>query len=114
MSWYDTMNETNTYNIIHLLSLKATKNIEPAFAGAVHIKFHMELSSDKERCQNLLNHLTQEDRLVVSDGYVYPVFECGNSIEKKTAYASQFCKLCAVAGVAADYKVLPYNIAAEI
>jgi hypothetical protein len=107
---FDNLNQHNTYNIIHLLSIRAAENIMPEFLGNAIIKFYPEKSSDIERCKQFIDHLKKEDRLLISDGYVYPVWEGGNSLELKKAYAKMFCKLCNSIGVATTFEITPFRI----
>ena len=86
------MNKNITYKIIDALSLKYAERKCSSFAGDVHIIFNKSKSSDKERFMEMVNHLIRDDRIMISDrNYVYNVFEFGNSLDKKTAYADKFC-----------------------
>ena len=108
------MNKNITYKIIDALSLKYAERKCSSFAGDVHIIFNKSESSDKERFMEMVNHLIKDDRIMISDrNYVYNVFEFGNSLDKKTAYADKFCELCNDIGIATTKKLLPYRPSAR-
>ena len=63
-----------------------------------------------KRFMEMVNYLIKDDRIMRSDrNYVYNVFEFGNSMDKKKAYADKFCELCNDIGIATTKKLLPYS-----
>jgi len=107
-------NRNITYKTINDICLKHAETKCSSFSGDVHIIFNKNKSSDKERFMEMIDHLIGLDRILISDkNYVYNVFEFGNSLDKKKAYAEKFCELCNDIGIATTSKLLPYRPSAQ-
>ena len=102
------------YTNINAEALKHAGSISSSFAGDVHIIFNENQTSNKDRLSQMISHLINLDRIIISDrNYVYNIHEFGNSLDKKKAYAEKFCELCNSIGIATTSKLLPYRPSAQ-